>query len=128
MDFLLSAIPGLAIAAGVAVLYLVGRASLPKLAAAGSWLKSKFAGASAKLDQFDDEIGQLFSRIAALEGQVARLTPAPIAAVGDALKTVAQAVAADAAPLFLQPKDPAPAAGAVAPAAQPQAAPAVAAQ
>jgi hypothetical protein len=121
LDFLANAFPGLAVSAGLAALYLAGKAGLPRLVSAGAWVKSKFAGAGAKLEQFDGEIGELFARLVALESQVARLAKGnPTGVVGAAveeIKTAAQNLASDPPPIFLQPK---PAAPPAPPAAAPQ--------
>jgi hypothetical protein len=82
MDFLLSAIPGLAIALALYFLYLVATKGLP---AAWSWLKGVWTAGKADLAKleviFGGEIDAVHARIDSLEADLktvkAALGPAP---------------------------------------------------
>jgi hypothetical protein len=77
MDFLLNAIPGLAIALGLYFLYLVATKGLP---AALAWVKAKWNAGKDELasleGRFAGEVDQVHTRLDAVEAQVKVLTDA----------------------------------------------------
>lgn len=110
MDFLLSALPGLAIALALYFVYLVATKGLPSAIA---WVKTKWTAGKAQIQKIEDDLDHAYERIAVLEKQVVSLLgKAAPAAQG----TASQVPASDPSPIFLQPKPEA--AAAAAPAAQ----------